>query len=62
MAGIGFGVCTNVKEDCFAFLKGKCRALSNGDFKGRECPFYKSKEEVDTSYLGELGEEENDGV
>lgn len=35
-------------EDCFArgqLDKTKCTALSNCDFGGRDCPFYKSKKQ-----------------
>jgi len=27
--------------DCAAYYDGKCRALRDTDFQGRECPFYK---------------------
>lgn len=30
-------------SDCFAYSDGKCAVLRNCDFKGRSCPFYKTK-------------------
>ena len=33
-------------KDCFAYRDGNCVSLSDNDFGGRECPFFKSKKEV----------------
>lgn len=35
--------CKDCKQDCFAYLSGKCRVLNNTDFNGKQCPFYKTK-------------------
>lgn len=32
-------------SDCFANLNGFCVALDNVEFKGRDCPFYKTTEQ-----------------
>ncbi len=53
MGGIGFGLCANRKEDCFAYAYGRCRVLSDGNFGDRECPFYKHKDRVYTPKDGE---------
>ena len=38
--------CKHGKIDCFAFGNyGKCKALSDTDFKGKPCPFYKTEKE-----------------
>lgn len=34
------------REDCFACKDGKCELLTDNDFGKRECPFYKTEEEV----------------
>lgn len=41
----GFGRCEGKKKDCFAYLNGRCRALCDGDFKKKDCPFYKTKQQ-----------------
>ena len=33
------------KADCAACNNGRCIALISNDFGGRECPFYKTKEQ-----------------
>lgn len=43
----GFGECKNQKKDCFAYLNGRCRALCDGDFNGKQCSFYKEKTEYE---------------
>ena len=44
--GAIFGTCANDHRDCFAFLNGRCRILTDGTFRG-DCPFYKkNKEEI----------------
>lgn len=30
-------------DKCFACENGHCRALTDNDFKGRTCPFFKTK-------------------
>lgn len=46
--GAEFGHCTDkLKDTCFAYVNGRCRILHNCDFKGKECPFYKSKEDYE---------------
>ena len=39
---------------CFANKKGICEALSDTDFGGRECPFFKTKEDAETERLDAL--------
>lgn len=34
------------REDCFACKHGKCVVLNKNNFGGRECPFFKSNEQV----------------
>lgn len=42
----GFGNCENIgKEECFAFINGRCRILHTCDFKNGKCPFRQTKEE-----------------
>lgn len=41
----GFGVCNNNHEDCFAYMRGRCRILHDADFHGKDCHFYKEKSE-----------------
>lgn len=36
------GYCEQKKEDCFAYVSGRCRVLTSGAFR-RDCPFYKPK-------------------
>ena len=37
--------CKQKKTDCIMCIKnGKCSALNNTDFKDRECPFYKKRD------------------
>lgn len=44
--GADFGTCANEHKDCFAYLNGRCRILTDGTFQG-DCPFYKkNKEEI----------------
>ena len=40
----------DMHEDCLACDKGKCIALSDNDFGGRDCPFYKPLDSVDEVY------------
>ena len=41
-------ICEHGHYDCFARGKnGYCRALSDTDFGYRDCPFYKTKEQVE---------------
>ena len=38
--------CRMAETDCAARSKlGRCNALANAIFKGRQCPFYKSREQ-----------------
>lgn len=38
----------DIHPNCFALLcNGKCYALSDTDFKGKDCPFNKSIYEID---------------
>ena len=51
--------------NCFACYNGKCYCLNKTDFKGGNCPFYKSINEVDKETLKLLGKEikqENDDI
>lgn len=34
------------REDCFAYQNGFCVALISNDFGDRECPFFKTNEQV----------------
>lgn len=36
------------KKDCFANNGRTCWVLTSNDFNGRECPFYKTKDQLDT--------------
>lgn len=52
-------ICVNGKQysNCFAFRDGKCDCMTDTDFKGGICPFYKTKEQAqqDSAYaLGQL--------
>lgn len=42
----GNAPCRDEKEDCFAYVIGGCRCLSDTNFNGRKCPFYKPLEVV----------------
>ncbi|MBQ3426100.1 MAG: hypothetical protein IJH37_03020 [Clostridia bacterium] len=48
-------------KDCFALTNGTCVCLSDNRFKGKECPFYKSKAQNDrenartSQYLVSIG-------
>ena len=45
-------VCCYNHFDCFARMRnGTCYALHDTDFKGKECPFYKPKEQVEKENL-----------
>lgn len=35
------------KDDCFGCDEGHCIVLSKNDFKNKECPFYKTKEQAE---------------
>ena len=37
---------TNCNTDCFASKDGRCVCLSDVDFGGGSCPFYKCRDEV----------------
>lgn len=39
-------LCKQRKEDCFAYFCGRCKALSDTNFKDRACPFYKPIQQV----------------
>ncbi|HIR70961.1 MAG TPA: hypothetical protein IAA55_06745 [Candidatus Pullilachnospira gallistercoris] len=39
-----FPIC-KAHSDCHAFQDGRCAALADTDFGGRDCPFYKNREE-----------------
>lgn len=41
-------VCACAKGDCFAYKDGGCSALTDSDFGKRKCPFFKTKEQVET--------------
>lgn len=45
--------CPYVHEDCFALMMigHRCHALTDTDFKKRDCPFYKPESEVDPKYV-----------
>ena len=32
-------------DDCFAYVKGHCDCLTSTYFRGKDCPFYKTKEQ-----------------
>ena len=39
--------CRHDHPDCFAMTdEHKCLGLTSTDFKGRDCPFYKSEEQM----------------
>ena len=38
-------VCARVT--CFGNMSGKCRVLVDNDFGGRDCPFYKARDQLD---------------
>lgn len=41
-------LCYHKHPDCFARQRnGICQALRDTDFNGRDCPFYKSREQND---------------
>jgi hypothetical protein len=33
------------KQECEYNINGRCRILRDTDFKGKECPFFKEKED-----------------
>lgn len=37
--------CPNKHTDCFACVEGRCSVLSNTNFEGRDCPFFKTREQ-----------------
>lgn len=42
--GAEFGDCkAEYKNDCFAYVSGKCRILTECDFGNRKCPFFKER-------------------
>ncbi len=36
------------RGDCFANFEGTCRCLTTSYFKGKECPFFKTDQEIAT--------------
>lgn len=40
-----FALCAHTEKNCFANRDGVCMALGDTNFGGRECPFYKTKEQ-----------------
>lgn len=38
--------CLAYHPDCFAFIDGHCKCLSDTRFRNNECPFYKTAEQV----------------
>lgn len=58
-------ICEKQHTDCFAHSNGRCAILCNTDFKGKDCPFYKTEEQcakenrqrrerLDQQWLGHL--------
>ena len=48
MGAFSLRQCGEQLPDCFArTMDGKCLCLSDTDFKGKECPFYKPMADVD---------------
>lgn len=44
-----FPTCNN--DNCFANNEGRCNCLSDSDFGGRKCPFFKTKKEFERGRL-----------
>ena len=43
--------CRRAETDCTARSRlGRCNALANANFKGRPCPFYKSREQQEQEH------------
>ena len=38
--------CLADKPECFAYVSGHCKCLSDTRFKNNECPFYKTQDQV----------------
>ena len=51
--------CRQQKTDCFAYMKGVCKALKDTRFN-YPCPFYKSVECVERECPGYFDKEYND--
>lgn len=45
MTELEYPICTK-HRDCFANEDGACNCLTDNNFKGRDCPFYKTKQPV----------------
>ena len=42
--GAVFGECNaEYRNECFAYVSGKCRILTNCEFGNRKCPFFKER-------------------
>lgn len=39
-------LCKDRNEDCFAYFYGRCKALGDTNFCGKQCPFYKTIQQV----------------
>ena len=46
-------LCRDLRRDCVCMRDGRCLALTDSNFGNRPCPFYKPKEETDSSLRSE---------